>query len=59
MQNRWVWTAGSKLGKSRGLNIKNWAFLKLLLNVDRLRVDFKGMEGLFSKMARAKGYTQI
>ena len=49
------WTAGSKLGKFMVLSVKNWAFLELLLNVDRLRVDFKGMEGLFSKMSRAKG----
>ena len=55
MQNQRVWTAGSKLGKSKGLNIKNWAFLELFLKAHGLRVDFGKGQGLFNKIARAKG----
>ena len=52
MQNRRVWTAGSKLGKSRVLNNKNWAFLELFLKAHGPRVDFKKAGGLFNKMSR-------
>ena len=59
MQNWWVWTTGSKLGKSRGLSAKNWAWLELLLNRRGLRVDSRNGRGLFSKSARLKRYARI
>ena len=51
MQNRWVWTAGSKLGKSRGLNIKNWAFLELFLNYQNRGLIPKKPRDLNAKVA--------
>ena len=51
--------AGSKTGKLRGLNTKNRADLELLLNWRGLRVNFRKVQGLFSKTARPKGYLLI
>ena len=59
MQNQWVWTADSKLGKFRGLSAKNRTKLEILLNKAGPRVDFKVTQGLFNKSARAKGYAWI
>ena len=53
------WTAGSNIEKLRGLNIKNRAYLELLLNWPGLRVDFKETQGLFNKTSRAKRYLWI
>ena len=50
---------GSKTGKLRGLNAKNRADLELFLNCSGLRVDFKEVQGLFSKTAMANRYAQI
>ena len=49
MQNRWLWTVGSKFKKLRGLLAKIWAKLQILLNTPGLRVIFKEVGGLFSK----------
>ena len=59
MQNCQGWMAGSNLKKLRGVRAKFWAKLQILLNGTRLRVDFKRVQGLFSKSARPKGYAQI
>jgi len=59
MQNRRLWTAGSKTKKLRGLSKKNRGGLELFLHCSGLRVYFKGVQGVFSKMASAKGYLQI
>jgi hypothetical protein len=48
-----VWTAGSISKELTGLNVKNRAYLELLLNGGGLQVDFKETQGLFSKAARA------
>ena len=43
MQNRWVWTAISKLGKFRGLSAKNRAKLEIFLNyMDCGLISMKG-----------------
>ena len=51
MQKLQLWTAGSISKELRGLNVKNWAELQLLLNCSGPRVDFKEAGGLFSKTA--------
>jgi hypothetical protein len=50
------WTAGSIFKKVRGLYIKNWAYLELLLNYSGPQVDSQKVQGLFNKVARVKGY---
>ena len=59
MQKDRGWTADPKTVKLRGFCERFWADLELFLNWIGLRVDFKEVQGLFSKMARAKGYLQI
>ena len=51
MQKDLGWMAGTKTGKVGGLNIKNRTGMQLLLNCRGLRVDFKGVQGLFTKKA--------
>ena len=51
--------AGSILGKFRGFRVKFWAEKELFLNTAGLRVEYGKVEGLFNKMARAKGYGWI
>ena len=55
MQNWRIWTVVSNFIKLRGLGEKNKTLLEFLL--DRLGpwVDFKEMEGLFSKSASRRG----
>ena len=59
MQNDRGWTAGPILKKVRGLNIKNKTVLQLFLNCSGLRVESRKVQGLFNKIARAKGYARI
>ena len=59
MQKDRGWTEGSKTGKLMGLNAKNRADLELLLNWRGLRVNSRKVQGLFSKIARPKGYILI
>ena len=49
MQKVKGWTAGSNSKELRGLGVKVWTKLQLLLTIGGLRVDFKEKEGLFSK----------
>ena len=56
MQKDLNWMAGSISRKLRGVRAKFWADLEIILNWLGWRVDFKEVEGLFSKNVRAKGY---
>ena len=53
------WMAGSNSKELRGLGVKVWTKLQLLLTIGGLRVDFKEKEGLFSKRARPNQYVWI
>ena len=59
MQKLQLWTAGSISKEPRGLNVKNWAELQLLLNCSGLRVNSRKVQGLFRKTARPKRYLWI
>jgi hypothetical protein len=59
MQKIQGWTAEPKSRKLRGFGAKIGAQLELLLNGGGLRVDSKETQGLFSKIARPKGYLLI
>jgi hypothetical protein len=53
------WTVNPKSRKFRGFGAKTGAQLELVLNGGGLRVDSKETQGLFSKIARPKGYLLI
>ena len=50
------WTAGSILKKLRGVHVRFWAELQILLNGTGLRVDSQELQGLFSKSGRPNWY---
>ena len=50
---------GSISKEFKGLNVKNWAELQLLLNCSGPRVDYPKGQGLFSKFSRPNRYLQI
>ena len=59
MQKDRDWTAGSKIGKLRGLNAKNRADLELFLNCSGSRVNSRKVQGLFNKKGRLKRYLRM
>ena len=59
MQKGKDWTAGLISGKIRGLNIKNRAWIEILLSKPGLRVDLAKARGLFNKIDRPKRYLWI
>ena len=50
------WMAGSILKKLRGVRVRFWAELQILLNGTGLRVDFEKTQGLFNKCDRPNQY---
>ena len=59
MQKDRGWTTDPKTVKLRGSCERFWAHVELFLNWIGLRVDFKEVQGLFSKTATANRYAQI
>ena len=55
-QKQQPWTAGSILGKFRGVRVKIWVDLQILLHCHGVRVDYRKAEGLFNNCARPKVY---
>ena len=49
----------SILGKLRGVHVKIWADLQILLHCHGVRVDYKETQVLFCKIDRDKGYARI
>ena len=52
MQKDLNWTAGSISKKLKGLNIKNRAWIEILLNTTGPRVEFRKTREVFSKSTR-------
>ena len=52
MQNYPDWTADPISKKVKGVNIKNRAWIEILLSKPGLRVDLAKARGLFNKIAR-------
>ena len=55
MQKLKVWTAGVKSRKVRGVRVKTWVNLQLLLNYKGVRVDINKTGGLFRKRTGRTG----
>ena len=53
------WMAGSISRKLRGVRVKFWTDLELILKPHGPRVDTRITQGLFRNIARRKGYVLI